>query len=98
LRLSNPLTMTDIPMPQDLAEKMLKIINARKSDLAKRSVFTVLRVHLVGSDPLSGATETSSMTVTANLDEILIYDSPDRGLLLYSKKFKDPVVEKTLSR
>ena len=98
-RLAKPFTMADFPAARSAAEEMIKIITARMPDeLTQRTALVVMRLHLKGPDPLSGATEPSTITVTADLDEIQIYDGPDRNLLLYSQKFTDPKDAKTGSR
>lgn len=97
-RLSKPLTLTELQVTRAAAEEMIKIIGARMDTRVRRTALLVMRVHLIGPDPLSGATDTSSLTVTGDLDEVLVYDGPDRKLLLFSKKFTDPAVKKTGSR
>src|SRR5690606_29524900 len=94
-RLSKPLTLTELQVNRTAAEAMIKTINARADTRTRRTALLVMHVHLIGPDPLSGSTDTSSLTVTGDLDEILVYDGPERKILLFSKKFTDPAAKKT---
>ncbi|HEY8963226.1 MAG TPA: DUF4852 domain-containing protein [Alphaproteobacteria bacterium] len=89
-RISNPLTLTSLPVNRQAGDQMVKIINSRVQNRVTRSALLVMRVHLLGPDPLSGSTEPSSLTVTGDLDEILVYDGPERNVLLYTEKFTKP--------
>jgi len=98
-RLSQTFSMADIPVNRPVAEDMIKIINGRKAENdTQRLALVVMHLRLKGPDPLSGATEPSTMTVTADLDEVLVYDGPDRKLLLYKKSFKGNPDAKSGSR
>lgn len=92
-RLSQPLTLSDIPLSRTEADRLIKSFNTRviqiENEPTRRQVVMVMRLRLNGPDPLSGSVDPASLTVTGDLDEIQIFEDVTREKLLYSEKFID---------
>lgn len=95
LKLDKPVTLSTIPMNHDAAKVLLADINARKmmEESEKRSVLLVFRVRITGVDPLAVATDPLHRTVMGQLDDIRIYEGPNRKQLLFRKVFENQPVK-----
>lgn len=98
MKLDKPVVFTGVPMSRAKADELITTMNKRRGpDEERREVTLVLRVRITGLDPLAGVTDKLRRTVLGHLDEILIYDGPDRQNLLFRKDLRTPQDEKSKS-
>lgn len=90
-RLQDPFDLRLIPIDQDKADTLLRDLASRPLRYIgdqQRDATLVMRLTLGSADPLSSAASGNSTNIVATLDELLIYDGPERNKLLYRKDFK----------
>jgi len=91
VKLDKPVNLAGIPMTRTVADELIGVMNKRKgNENEKRQVTLVMRLRINGLDPLSGSTDKLRRTVLGTLDEMLVYEGPDRKILLWKKDLKDP--------
>ena len=89
VRLDKPISLTGIPMSRANADELINFLNKRPgTEDRKREITLVMRVRITGVDPLAGVTDKLRRTVLGHLDEILIYEGPERKNLLYKKDLR----------
>lgn len=91
VKVDKPISLTGVPMTRAAGDELISLMNKRRGNEAqKRQVTMVLRLRVTGIDPLSGSTDKLRRTVLGTLDELRIYESPERKILLYKRDFKTP--------
>jgi hypothetical protein len=90
LKLDIPVTMTAIPMSRATADALLAIMNARghMAEKEKRKVVLTFRVRVTGVDPLSVVTDPMHRTVLGQLDDVRVYEGPERKMLVFRKEYE----------
>lgn len=92
-RLIDPFNLQHIPIAQDDAQALLQDMSTRpirQLQDERRRVTMVLRLKLGSLDPLNSSAGSGTTNVTAELDELLIYDGPERKKLLLRRDLTKP--------
>lgn len=89
VKLDKPFTLTGIPMAHATADHLIGVINKRDEliESIKRGATLVLRMRIIGIDPLSSVTDPLRRTVLGEITSVRVYDGPERKVLLYKKEF-----------
>ncbi len=101
LKVDTPFNFVTVPMSREMADKLIDIIKARQKEgdpPPKRLAMLVLRVRITGTDNLTSATDPLRRTVTGLLDDVRVFDGPERNILLYSKEFQNPLEKSATKR
>lgn len=90
VKLDTKISVTEIPISKEKADQFLNLIKTRKArtEQQKRYAMMAMRVRLLGADPLSSVTNSSARTVLGVLDEVRVYEGPERKLLMYQKDYQ----------
>jgi len=100
LKIDTPFNFVTVPMSRDMADKLIDVIKARQKEgdpPPKRQAMLVMRVRITGVDTLTNATDPLRRTVKGTLDDVRVFEGPERKMLLYSKEFQNPL-EKSSQR
>lgn len=90
-RLSQTFNLKTIPLSFERADALIRKIAKdaeNTNNPSSRPVTMVLRLTLGGQDPLSSTSNPTSINVAAELEELLIYEGPERKELLFRREFK----------
>lgn len=89
-KIDQPITIATIPMKRADADALVNIMNARTNvgSTDRRKVQLVLRIRVTGSDPLSNAGSVLKRNVLATIDDLRIYEGPERKMLLFRKDYE----------
>jgi hypothetical protein len=85
IKMDKPLTLKAISMDQAAADAFILSINKRivAQESQRRQATLVLRVRLTNADPLTTGTDPLRRTVLGLIDDLRVYDGPNRDVLLY---------------
>lgn len=89
VKIDIPVELKSFPMAKAKADKYIAEMNKRitKTDEEKRSATLVMRIRLLNADPLASVTDPMYRTVLGLLDDLRIYDGPERKELLFRRDY-----------
>lgn len=90
VKIDVPLTLTGIPITQEVANKLIDEMNKRQelTEERKRTVTLVMRIRVTNVDPLSSVTDPLRRTILGLIDDLRIYESPERKQLLFRRDYQ----------
>lgn len=89
IKMDVALTLHSFPVPRKEADAFIKVMEerAKTRPFDARRATLVLKLRLIGQDPMASATDPLRRNVLALIDDLRIYDGPQRKTLLFRRDY-----------
>ena len=92
-KIDTPVTLKTIPMGKEEADKLIAYMNERDKNAViqqfePRLVLLVMKIRVIGLDPLASVVNPMQKQLTAKLDDLRVYEGAERKNLLFRIDFQ----------